>query len=189
MGKSKCWTHCHKCCISMSWRNLGHMASWNEFYTTPGQNPVKPITPGLWHENKNECNPCIWVSNLLHICLSCIFIKRTQQNLNKVILLCIDSIYSLYYIYFSQCNYITKAQVKAKCFDLKSRQAKLRTMNVAACFWDPRWLTMCAVIHTLYITWLICTTISTTRYIQGTNHSTHCEPSGIPNAHSHIHGS
>ena len=40
-------------------------------------------------------------------------------NLNEVIPLCIDSIYSLYYIYCSQHNYIIKAQVKATCFDLK----------------------------------------------------------------------
>ena len=33
--------------------------------------------------------------------------------LNEVITLCIDSIYSLYYIYFSQHNYIIKAWVKA----------------------------------------------------------------------------
>ena len=40
------------------------------------------------------------------------------------------SIYSLYYIYFSQHNYITIAWVKATCFGLKShRQAKLRTIK------------------------------------------------------------
>jgi len=41
------------------------------------------------------------------------FIRRIittyKRNLNKVIPLCIDSIYSLYYIYFSQHNYIIKA--------------------------------------------------------------------------------
>jgi len=48
--------------------------------------------------------------------------KYTVYNLNEVIPLCIDSIYS------SQHNYIIKAYVKVTCFDLKShRQAKLRT--------------------------------------------------------------
>ena len=59
------------------------------------------------------------------------FIRRIittyKRNLNEVIPLCIDSIYSLYYIYFSQHNYIIKAQVKATCLDLKTHhQAKNR---------------------------------------------------------------
>jgi hypothetical protein len=52
------------------------------------------------------------------------------MHLNEVIPLCIDSVYSIYYIYFSQHNCIIKAYVKATCFDLKiHRQAKLRSMK------------------------------------------------------------
>jgi len=66
-------------------------------------------------------------------------------------------IFTLFYIYFSQHKYIIKAQVKVTSFGLKShRQAKLRTVkffyNVAVRIWDPRWLTLCAVIRTVYIT-------------------------------------
>ena len=69
------------------------------------------------------------------------------------------TIYSLYYIYFSQHNYIIKAQVKVTCFDLKShRQAKLRTVK-------------------FFTMWLCASGISD---------GSQCEPSGIPNAHSHI---
>ena len=32
---------------------------------------------------------------------------------------------------------------------------------MAVRIWDPRWLTMCAVIRTVYITWLISVTLST----------------------------
>ena len=38
-----------------------------------------------------------------------------------------------------------------------------------------------------YVSVIYMVTLYTwSRYIHGTNHSTHCEPSGIPNAHSHI---
>jgi len=37
------------------------------------------------------------------------YVNNHPRNLNEVIPLCIDSIYSLYYIYFSQHNHITKA--------------------------------------------------------------------------------
>jgi len=56
--------------------------------------------------------------------------KLRIMFLNEVIPLCIDSIYSLYYIYFSQHKYIIKAKVKATCLNLKGhRQANLRTMK------------------------------------------------------------
>jgi hypothetical protein len=73
-----------------------------------------------------------------------------KTNLNEVIPLCIDSIYSLYYICFIQHNYIIKTWVKATCFDLKSRRHEV-LYNVAVRIWDIRWLTVCAVIRTIYI--------------------------------------
>jgi hypothetical protein len=57
-------------------------------------------------------------------------------------------------------DYTIKAQITATCFDLQShRQAKLRTMKFftmwLCVFGIPRWLTVCAVIRTVYITLLI----------------------------------
>jgi len=40
------------------------------------------------------------------------------------------------------------------------------------------------IAHVTYLT-PINNIIDMSHYIHGTNHSTHCEPSGIPNAHSH----
>ena len=55
------------------------------------------------------------------------FAARPSGRFNKT------TMYSLYYIYFSQHNYKIKAGVKATCFDLKShRQAKLRTVKFLA---------------------------------------------------------
>ena len=50
---------------------------------------------------------------------------------------------------------------------------------------------MCAAIRTMYITWLVSITLLyltryKSRYIHGTNRSTHFDPSRIRNAHSHI---
>ena len=53
--------------------------------------------------------------------------------------------------------------------------------------WDPRWLTIFAVIRTVYIIWFISFMLwHKSCYVHSTNHSTNCEPSGIPNARSHI---
>ena len=38
----------------------------------------------------------------------------------------------------------------------------------------------------VYLQYRYNSVIDTSYYIHGTNHSTHCGPSGIPNAHSHI---
>jgi len=95
------------------------------------------------------------------------------------------AIYSLYYIYFSQHNYIIKAYIKATCFDLKShRRAKLRTMKFFTMWLYPFGISdgsQCVLWfvpwyesqHTLWDIW-------DPKY-HGTNHSTYSEPSGIPN--------
>ena len=53
-------------------------------------------------------------------------------------------------------SYITKEQITATSFRLKmpsSDKAKDHEVlyNMAVFIWDPRWLTMCAVIRTMYI--------------------------------------
>ena len=81
--------------------------------------------------------------------------KLFDSKLSYMYIHFIIYIYIYIYIYFSQHNYIITAQVKATCFDLKShRQAKNHEVlyNVAVRIWDPRLLTMCAVIRTMYIT-------------------------------------
>ena len=52
--------------------------------------------------------------NMEHLCIHGVGVAGSFQHndyifLNEVIPLCIDSIYSLYYIYFSQHNYIIEA--------------------------------------------------------------------------------
>ena len=130
-------------------------------FRTCDKNTICPTILGFWTVRKKT--RCIYVIGITAWRWQREWSKHVA-GLNEVIPLYIDSIYSLYCIYFSQHNCIIKALVKATCFDLKShRQAKLRTVgvlyNVAVRIWDPRWLTMCAVIRTVYITWHIYYTI------------------------------
>ena len=100
-------------------------ASYSEYYKLTSivssyWMPYRLLTSSTFRRTGIICTGCFKVERWTRV-------ETWTKSLRCVLIL---YIHFMIYIYFSQHNYIIKAQVKATCFDLKChRQAKLRTMK------------------------------------------------------------